>query len=411
MRPFTFMFVAGEASGDLLAAELVNALRVKMLELGRRPTADMQPLRTAVMPEFFGAGGPRMAAAGVELAFEMTQHAVIGLAEPLRKFRLFSQFLRQLRRLAIERKPDAIVCVDFFGFNHRLAHAVRRYVRNRLGWFRPWNPKIIQYVSPQVWASRPGRVRRLARDYDLVLSILPFEKAWYAKHAPAVRVEFVGHPICDRLNGAIAAWPETVTTRPQGRGQPVILLLPGSRPDELRRHLGVMLGALELIKARVPGCMAKMVLPDVTLVAQAKSLGVPDRVQVQSEGLYDALRQATIAIAKSGTVTLECAVFGVPTVVIYKTSWPTYLIGKQFVTVKYIAMPNLLAGEELMPELVQHAATPENIARVALELLNDTIRHRTIQKKLVQVTQQLGGPGAPARAADAIVSLMLARLG
>lgn len=405
------MFVAGEASGDLLAAELVNALRVKMLELGRRPTADMQPLRTALMPEFFGAGGPRMAAAGVELAFEMTQHAVIGLAEPLRKFSLFSQFLRQLVRLAIERKPDAIVCVDFFGFNHRLAHAVRRYVRHRLGWFQPWNPKIIQYVSPQVWASRPGRVRRLARDYDLVLSILPFEKAWYAEHAPAVRVEFVGHPICDRLNGAIAARPETVAMRLQGHEQPVILLLPGSRPDELRRHLGVMLGALDLIEARVPGCMTKMVLPDESLVAQAKSLGVPERVQVQSEGLYDALRQATIAIAKSGTVTLECAVFGVPTVVIYKTSWPTYLIGKQFVTVKHIAMPNLLAGEELMPELVQHAATPENIARIALELLTDTIRYRTLRKKLVQVTQQLGGPGAPARAADAIISLLLARPG
>jgi len=400
------MFVAGEASGDLLAADLVNALRAKVLELGRRPTTDMQPLRTAFVPEFFGAGGPRMAAAGVELAFEMTQHAVIGLAEPLRKFRLFRQLLRQLVRLAIERKPDAIVCVDFFGFNHRLAHAVRRYVRNRLGWFQPWNPKIVQYVSPQVWASRPGRVRRLARDYDLVLSILPFEKAWYAEHAPAVRVEFVGHPICDRLKGAIAACREPVAARAQGLEQPVILLLPGSRPDELRRHLCVMLGAFELIESRVPGCRAKMVLPDASLVAQAKSLGVPERVEVLSDGLYDALRQATIAIAKSGTVTLECAVFGVPTVVIYKTSWPTYLIGKHCVTVKHIAMPNLLAGEEVMPEFIQGAATPANIAHAALDLLDNPIRLQMIRRKLTQLTAQLGGAGATVRAAETIVRLL-----
>lgn len=400
------MFIAGEASGDLLAAELVNALRAESIELGRCPTKDVQPLRTALEPEFFGAGGPRMTEAGVQLAFEMTQHAVIGLTEPLRKFWLFRKLLSKLVRLAIERKPDVIVCVDFFGFNHRFAHAVRRYVRKQLGWFQPWNPKIVQYVSPQVWASRPGRVRRLGKDYDLVLSILPFERAWYAEHAPDVRVKFVGHPICDRLKGVITARRETIATSVQQQEQPMILLLPGSRLDELRRHLPVMLEALELIKLRVPGCAARMVLADESIVAQAKSLGVPESVDVASARLYDALGQSTIAIAKSGTVTLECAMFGVPAVVIYKTSWPTYLIGKKYVTVKHLAMPNLLAGEEIMPELIQAAATPHNIARVALDLLSDPARRLAIKRKLLQLAGQLGGPGAPIRAAQAIMELL-----
>lgn len=399
------MVVAGEASGDLLAAELVNAVRTKVLELGLCPTTDAQPLRTALMPRFFGAGGPCMAAAGVELAFDMTQHAVIGVAEPLRKIRLYRRLLVQLVRLAIARKPDAIVCVDFFGFNHRFAHAVKRYVRKRLSWFHSWNPKIVQYVSPQVWASRPGRVQWLASDYDLVLSILPFEKAWYAEHGPDVRVEFVGHPVCDRLKGMTPSHEEPALTPVQQQEQPTILLLPGSRPDELRRHLGVMLNAVELIKSRLPRCIVKMVLPNELLVAQAKTIGGLERVQVVSGKLYDVLREATIAIAKSGTVTLECALFGVPTVVIYKTSWVTYLVGKQFVRVKYLAMPNLLAGEEIMPELIQSKATPANIAEAAFRMLSEPEHRLAIRRRLTQLAGQLGGPGATVRAAEAILRL------
>ncbi|MDW7979972.1 MAG: lipid-A-disaccharide synthase [Verrucomicrobiales bacterium] len=406
MRPLTFMIVAGEASGDLLAAELVPALRSKVIQLAQQPTSDVQPRRTPLEPLFFGAGGPRMAAAGVELAAHLTQHAVVGLAEPLRRLRLFGKLLRQLVRLAVQRKPDAIVCVDFFGFNHRLARAIRRYVRNRLSWFQPWNPVIIQYVSPQVWASRPGRVRRLAADYDLVLSILPFEKAWYAAHAPEVKIEFVGHPVLDRLAQAgMLAWP-AAEPRTETDEPPQVVLLPGSRIDELRRHVPVMLGAFELIRSHLRGCAAKMVLPDETLAAQARSLGVPEHVELVHDGLYQALSRATIAIAKSGTVTLECAVLGVPTVVIYKTSWPTYLVAKQFVKVKHLAMPNLLAGEELMPELIQAAATPANVARAALELLNDPARLRALRKKLSQLTAQLGGPGVADRAATAITDLL-----
>ena len=211
MKPKSFMLIAGEASGDMLAAELVRALRQEMAEAEAIPTADYQPLHTSLEPRFFGAGGPQMAAAGVDLAFDMTAHSVIGLSEALKNYLKFRRLFHQLFQLALERQPDAIICVDFSGFNRRFAHAIRQYTRARADWFHDWNPKIIQYVSPQVWASREGRAYQMARDYDLVLSIFPFEKEWYAKRVPQLRVEFVGHPIVDRYGEGRGA-------RGEGRG-------------------------------------------------------------------------------------------------------------------------------------------------------------------------------------------------
>src|ERR1035438_10407126 len=188
MIPKTFMVIAGEASGDLLAAELVSALREEI------PSST---INLASSPVFFGAGGPRMAAAGVKLAFDMTQHAVIGMSDVLKNYFKFRQLFNQLLKLAIERKPDAIIGVDYGGFNLRFGHAVKEYVRNNP--FSKWNPKIIQFVSPQVWASRPGRANLMAANYDLLLSIFPFEKDWYAKRVPKLRVEFVGQPMVERF--------------------------------------------------------------------------------------------------------------------------------------------------------------------------------------------------------------------
>ena len=198
MKPKSFMLIAGEASGDVLAAELVRALRQEFAEAEAIPTPDYQPLHASLEPRFFGAGGPRMAAEGVDLAFDMTAHSVIGLTEVLKHYLKFRRLFRQLFELALKRQPDAIICVDFSGFNRRFAHAVRQYARAHADWFHDWDPRLIQYVSPQVWASRERRAYQMARDYDLVLSIFPFEQAWYAKRVPQLPVEFVGHPIVDR---------------------------------------------------------------------------------------------------------------------------------------------------------------------------------------------------------------------
>src|SRR6266487_4192296 len=247
------MLIAGEASGDMLAAELVKALQ-QSSEIRAMPFP----------PEFFGAGGPRMAEAGVELAVNLTQYTVIGLSDSLKKFWQFKRIFDELFQLATGREPDVIICVDFSWFNHRFAGAISKYIRSRRGTFLNWDPRIVRYVSPQVWASRPSRAHQLERDVDLLLSIFPFEKEWYARHAPGLRVEFVGHHIVDRYASRL---DELRARRPGDT--PVLLLLPGSRDSELKRHLPVMLAVAQRIQTLHP-VFLRMVLPAERLAALAK---------------------------------------------------------------------------------------------------------------------------------------------
>ncbi len=408
------MLIAGEASGDLLAAELVCALRGQLFNL--EPPAS---------PQFFGAGGPKMAGSDVELAFDLTRHSVTGLSDVLKNYFTFRRLFNQLLALAIERQPDAVIGVDYGGFNLRFGHAVKEYVRNHPG---AWRPKIIQFVSPQVWASRPGRAGRLAADYDLLLSIFPFEKEWYARRAPKLRVEFVGHPMLDRN-------PKCQVPSSKSAGAaPAILLLPGSRTDELRRHLPVMLDAVKIIQAKLPAVQVKMVLPNErvleeliwilaarisAVVRSAQPIGRSvaamvandlakqflSNFEIQTGNLPQALACADVAIASTGTVTMECALFGVPAVTLYKTSWFTYAIARRIVTVKWATMPNILADEEIFPEFIQDAATAEHISQAALELLRDGARRQQIKAQLAKIIASLGEPGASRRAAAAILSL------
>ena len=404
MRPKSFMLIAGEASGDLLAAELVQALRQELTEAEAVPTPDCQPLRASLEPRFFGAGGPRMAAAGVELAFDLTAHSVIGLSDALRNLFKFRRLFGRLFRLALGRQPDAVICVDFSGFNRRFAHALRNYVRSHSDWFHDWQPQLIQYVSPQVWASRAGRAGQMARDYDLLLSIIPFERAWFAARVPEFRVEFVGHPMVDRYRHARAAAAPASLRQPPS--SPTVVLLPGSRPGELRRHLPVVLETARRIAAQSPASF-RLVLPNAALANYAQPFQTQaPRLQVQVGGLAEALGQADLAVTKSGTITLECAFFGVPAVVFYKTSLASYLAAKRMVKVNYLAMPNLLADEPLFPEFVQGAATAANLARAALELLRDEARRAKIKARLSEIIATLGPAGASRRAARAIVQKM-----
>jgi lipid-A-disaccharide synthase len=402
MTPKRFMVIAGEASGDMLAAELVRELRAGM-ERRFTYTTNVQPLNADLAPQFFGAGGQNMASAGVELAFDLTQHSVIGPSGLLKNFLHFKRMFDELVALAIEREPHVIICVDFSVFNHRFAAAIKNYVRARRGTFNNWNPKIIKYISPQVWGSREGRVYKMARDFDLVLSIFPFEKDWFAARVPKLRVEFVGHPVVERYSKfgrtkiAAAATDET---------RPLVLLLPGSRTGELKRHLPVMLGALKLMQAAIPNLRARMIVPTEKLVEQVKEYLIPAEIELQCGGLEEALQQATVAISKTGTITMECAYFGVPTVTLYKLSWWEYQIGKQIVKVKFASMPNLLANEAVFPEFIQYAATPENISRAALELLREPARRKQVQARLAEIISSLGGPGASRRAAEAILNVI-----
>jgi len=400
------MLIAGDPSGDLLAAELVGALRNQVVGNSTDATADVQPLRTALAPRFFGAGGPKMVAAGVEQVFDLTQHSVIGFAEVLKNLGKFKRLFKQLLHVAIQRQPDVIIGVDYGGFNLRFAKAIKDHVRTHRSAFENWDPKLVQFVSPQVWASRAGRAYTVAENHDLLLSIFPFEQAWYAQRVPRLRVEFVGHPMVGR-----GAKSEIRNPKSEIRN---VVLLPGSRTDEIRRHWPLLLTTAVKICNEVK-CSFRAIFPNQILAEAARSAEavalaevLHDQgggLEIQVGSLTNALAEADLAITKSGTVTMECALHGVPAVVFYKTSWPTYFIGKQIVTVKYLAMPNLIADEAIYPEFVQQTATPENIAAAALALLRDEKRRAAVQRKLAGVIALLGKPGAPQRAADAVLSL------
>ncbi len=407
MTPKRFMLIAGEASGDMLAAELVKELRAGIQQ---RPTytSDLQPLSADLEPRFFGAGGPCMAAAGVELAFDLTQHSVVGLTDVLKNYRKFKRLFDQLFKLATEREPHAIICIDFSGFNRRFAAAIKKYVRARRGTFNNWEPKIIQYISPQVWASREGRAYQMARDCDLLLSIFPFEQAWYAARVPKLRVEFVGHPLIDRHRSAECG-VRSAELDAASTGVSVILL-PGSRKSELERHFPVMLEAFRKIHAALPDVQATVILPNENLAQMARHSAelLPGNMplKIQVGGLSQTLTQATIAIASTGTVTMECAYFRVPTVTLYKTFGLSLSIYLGIINVKWFTMPNLLANEELFPEFLERAATPENLARAALELLRDKPRRERVQARLSEVIASLGAPGASRRAAEMILKIL-----
>ena len=406
------MLVAGEASGDLLAAELVSALRERV------PDA-----------VFFGAGGAHLARAGVELVHDMGRFSVVGVTEVLLKLLELRRLLQQLLALAIQRQPDVIIGVDYGGFNLRLGHAVREYVRNNP--FSKWKPKLVQFVSPQVWASRPGRARRLEADYDLLLSIFPFEKDWYARRAPRLPVVFVGHPMAGRFAESDLRFARRDPAHAAIRNPPNLVLLPGSRKSELKRHLPPMLDALAMIQEKFPDAKITMILPGDALLPLvvreiSRRLGLLPRpsselltvasvrdfvqkcfphLELQIGNLPPVLAEADLAISKTGTVTMECAFFGVPAVTFYKSSWLNYQIARHLIMVTTLTMPNLLANEEVYPEFIQTTLTSGNLAGAALDLLQNEARRQKIKAQLARVVASLGGPGAPGRAAAAILAL------
>jgi len=387
----TILMIAGEASGDLLGAELIESIR-------RQPGGDEV--------DFIGAGGPRMEAASLRPEFDLSEHAVVGIWEVLKNYFKFRRLFRHLFELATRREPDAIVLIDYPGFNLRFAKAIRRYNAQGDGAFREWQPKIICYVSPQLWAWKEGRVHQVAKNIDLMLSIFPFEKDWYAERVPSFAVEFVGHPLVDRYPVAKPA-EKTVPLDPDlFTEQPTVLLLPGSRRREIDKHLPVMLEAAVIFSEKIKTRL-RMVLPREEMLDLARRhIPTGTEIDLQAGGLAKALSQASLAIASSGTVTMECAWFRVPTVVLYKTSPLTHALGLALLKVPYLAMPNLLAGEELFPEFIQSAANADNLAEASLRLLRDKAERTRILDGLDRVATRLGQPGAAPRAAQAVLAIL-----
>jgi lipid-A-disaccharide synthase len=368
------VLVAGEASGDQHAARLAAAL-------------------TELSPGIVlsGIGGPEMAAAGAELLYRSEDLALVGVAEVLPKLKVILGALRGMKRHLQATRPDLVILVDFPDFNFRVGKAAKK-----LGL------KVLYYISPQVWAWRPKRARKMASFVDHLACVFPFEPAFFRLHAPLLPVSFVGHPLLDEPPEDN---PEPLPVPAEAE---LVGLLPGSRMSEVSRILPLLLAAARNLQEKRRGL--HFILPLAPGLSREK---VEPYLQNTPRGLtviHGRARQVMAAsrllLVASGTATLQAALAGTPGVVVYKTGGFNYLVARSLVEVEHIAMPNLIAGHRLLPELIQGEATPENLAAEAHELLSDEARRNHIIQGLGEVRRRLGGPGANRRVAELALSMM-----
>lgn len=363
--------IAGEASGDLRGLELMRALR------DRHPVV-----------QFFGAGGREMKAYGGDHFLDWADEAVVGLWDVLKKYGYFkAQFDRMLADVA-RVQPDALVLIDYPGFNLRLAkEAHRRFPAL----------KIIDYISPQVWAWNRGRIPKMARYLDLMLCIFPFEVPLYEESG--LKAIWVGHPMLDSLAAKRLDEP---------RDSKLVGLFPGSREKEVRKIFPVMVEAAERMKAARPDlkfeapAASHQLAEKMITTLEAYGLG-EDFCRVTVRTSHELMQRAIAGMVCSGTATLEAAYFGLPLCIVYKVATVTWIIGKQLVKVPFLGMPNVLAGREIAREFLQGAATPAALADETLRLVNNAEHREALQRDLAQVVQGLGDQGAAPRAADAIL--------
>lgn len=371
------LIVAGEASGDLHAASVVQEL------LRRAPQLTVE-----------GIGGDRLRQAGVHLHAYAGDLAVVGLVEVAYKFPALWRAYRSMVRLLRQRPPDLLMLVDFPDFNLLLAR--RAY---RLG------IPVLYFISPQVWAWRTGRVRSIARYVRRLLVIFPFEEAFYRRRG--VEALYVGHPLLDRLSPSPSRH-EARRRLELEQTATVVGLLPGSRMGELAKHLPLLLmAARQLLITR----------PDLRVIVAAAE-GLPldligsslkqeaSSARVVQGRTHEVMAASDLILVASGTATLEAAIIGTPMVIVYRLAFVSWLVGRLLIRVPYIGMVNLVAGKGIVPELIQFEATPDRIAEEARRLLESPDRRRAMQEQLHEVRDRLGPPGAVSRAADAILELL-----
>ncbi|MEZ0297431.1 MAG: lipid-A-disaccharide synthase, partial [Candidatus Methylacidiphilales bacterium] len=372
-EPFgRIMLVAGESSGDAHAAELIHALRRKQPGL-----------------RFIGAGGPRMAAAGQQQLMDLSKYAVVGLWEVLPHLLTFYRFQQQLLEQARREKPEVVIFVDYPGFNLRLMAKIRQVL--------PF-ARLIYYISPQLWAWKPGRVKEMARDLNLMLVLFPFEVDWFHRHARKLPVQCVGHPLLDRLDTS------AMNQKVPGR----VALLPGSRSAEVRSFLPIMWEAAHLLAAKRVGIEFVLLCPSEEIQRECQAiidkLDAPGfSFEIYSSYQLTHLARCELAMAKSGTSSLECAFVGVVPVIVYKLHPLTYEFAKRWIKLKHVGMINLLAGEEIVPELLQHEFTSRNLAQTTWRILRKPRILQDTRQAMAEVIASLGGPGASDRAADAVL--------
>ena len=366
---------AGEASGDIHAAAVTAALK-----------------RIDSTTEVFGMGGDELRAAGGEVLFDIKDHGVMGFVEVLKKLPDLFKLRREFARVMDERKPDCLVVVDYPGFNMKLAKLAHDK-----------GIPVVSYIAPSAWAWNKGRAKNVAKIVDKVACIFPFEYDVY-KEAGAP-VEFVGHPLVDIVHPTMErAEAEAWVGKEPGR--PLVLLMPGSRLMEIERMLDVILEGAKLLKKQMPQVQFAMpragTIPLEMLQSKIQTSGL--EVKITEGHNYDLFSVADLALATSGTVTLEAAMCGLPSVILYRTSAITAFIARRVINIPNIGLPNIVAGRQILPELLQEELTPAKLAATAVELLAPE-RRPQLEANLAYMKERLGEPGAVNRVAQLILRI------
>jgi lipid-A-disaccharide synthase len=372
--PKSVVLVAGEASGDLHGARLIDALR------RRHPDIRIS-----------GAGGAAMKAAGAQITVDIRDLSVMGITAVFHKIPQILRHMGRLKRLLADQRPDLLILIDFQDFNLHLA-----------GYAKKIGIPVLFYISPKIWAWRAGRVHKIKRRVDHMAVIFPFEKSFYDRHG--VPATFVGHPLMD------GAPPENMhDQRGLSEQNRSVALLPGSRENEVSRLLPEMLKAARILRSTDPELrfeISRAPSIDSAMIEEfVRSLGV-GHTRITDDPVYAIFGRCRLAIVASGTASLEAAIYGIPTIIVYSVSALSYIIGKQLVHVPHIGLANLIANKRVLPELVQDQATAPQIAATAQHLLSDGEAYRRMQNELRGIRKQLGRAGASDRVAEIACGLM-----
>ena len=364
------LIVAGEASGDLHGSNLVSAMKKIDPEISIR-----------------GIGGDKMMDAGVDILAHASDMAVVGLTEAISKLHFIYKTSLGLKRLIKNSRPDLLILIDYPDFNINLARTARQC-----------SVPVLYYVSPQIWAWRSGRIKKIAARVDRMAVILPFEKEFYRDSD--LKVDYVGHPLLDSVPKGLDR-DQLVVDMDLNGASPVIGFLPGSRKEEVLSLLPVMVKAAEALASHYPGL--KCIIPVAPTISPELVLSIIGQsdldIRISRSDIYKTLAVCDLALVASGTATLETAIMEVPMVIIYKISPLSYWIGKKIINVPYIGLVNLIAGKEVVPELVQKEVTPEIIEKEVIAILGDNPRRELIINDLKMVKHRMGSGGASERTA------------